>query len=171
MIGSNKPMIFAAIWIVATATIMCVVAQQPPSADSGPESWKAPERAAKKKNPIPPTPAAIAAGKTLYEQECLCCHGTQGKGDDAGLTMDTTPADLSRPAMRDQTDGALFWKITVGRKPMPTEEARLTDEQRWQLVHYIRTFVPESFTAVDGKSGQVPTNATARIEQGEEQLR
>ena len=33
----------------------------------------------------------------------------------------------------------LFWKITEGRKPMPSTKKSLTEEQRWQVVNYIRT--------------------------------
>jgi len=38
------------------------------------------------------------------------------------------------------TDGELFWKITAGRKPMPSFETKLSEDERWMLVDYIRTF-------------------------------
>jgi len=41
------------------------------------------------------------------------------------------------------TDGELFWKISEGRRPMPEFKKRLTEEQRWQLVNYVRTFAPK----------------------------
>ncbi|MFZ4986950.1 MAG: c-type cytochrome [Blastocatellia bacterium] len=40
------------------------------------------------------------------------------------------------------SDGELYWKITNGKSPMPASRIRFTDEQRWQIVNYIRTFKP-----------------------------
>jgi hypothetical protein len=38
------------------------------------------------------------------------------------------------------TDGALFYQISQGRKPMPSLKRRMTEDQRWQLVLLIRSF-------------------------------
>ena len=83
---------------------------------------------------------SIAAGKKVYENECLSCHGKKGKGDGPhSATLEKTPGDLTSAKVQDQTDGELFWKITEGRKPMPTLKKTLTDEQRWQVINYVRT--------------------------------
>ena len=37
-----------------------------------------------------------------------------------------------------QTNGALFWKIREGRGEMPSFRVLLSEEQKWQLVEYIR---------------------------------
>jgi mono/diheme cytochrome c family protein len=37
-------------------------------------------------------------------------------------------------------DGELFWQISRGRLPMPAFEDKLSEEARWQVVDYIRTF-------------------------------
>jgi mono/diheme cytochrome c family protein len=39
-----------------------------------------------------------------------------------------------------RTDGELFWMITEGHKPMPAFRGTMTEEQRWHLVDYVRTF-------------------------------
>ena len=44
--------------------------------------------------------------------------------------------------MSEMTDGELFWKLSEGRRPMPSFKKRLTEEQRWQLVNFVRTFAP-----------------------------
>ena len=49
--------------------------------NSAAEEWKAPARAARKKNPIPPDEKSLAAGKAVYAKECASCHGDAGKGD------------------------------------------------------------------------------------------
>jgi len=104
------------------------------------DGWKAPENEAKKENPIPYDANSVAAGKTIYAKNCFSCHGSAGKGDGpvAG-TLAESCGDLSDPNMWKQTDGELFWKITTGKTPMPYYEKRLTEEQRWKVINYIRT--------------------------------
>jgi hypothetical protein len=38
------------------------------------------------------------------------------------------------------TDGALFYEVSEGRRPMPEFKTRMTEEQRWQLVLLMRSF-------------------------------
>ena len=121
---------------LATAAAVFAAAQEEP--------WKAPSRYARKVNPVTPDDNAIAAGKTLYAKNCLSCHGAAGKGDGpAAKDLNKNPGDLSKPAMWEQTDGALFWKLTTGRKPMPAFESLLDETARWQVVDYIRTLAPK----------------------------
>jgi len=41
--------------------------------------------------------------------------------------------------MRTESDGEFFWKITKGKKPMPSYEARLTPNDRWNVINYVRS--------------------------------
>ena len=105
------------------------------------EEWKAPPRAARKKNPIPADDKSKAAGKNVYIAQCLSCHGNSGKGDGpASKDLNPKPHDLNEPKVAAQTDGALFWKLTEGRKPMPSFEKLITEDERWHVINYIRTF-------------------------------
>jgi mono/diheme cytochrome c family protein len=107
------------------------------------EEWKAPDRASRRKNPLPADENSVAVGKTVYTKECFSCHGAAGKGDGpAAKALTKSPGNLSDPKMWEQTDGALFWKITTGRAPMPYYEKLLTEEQRWNVINYIRTLAP-----------------------------
>jgi mono/diheme cytochrome c family protein len=103
--------------------------------------WTAPESAKSLKNPIPSDANSLASGKAVYTKECLQCHGKKGLGDGPNsLTLDKAPAPLNEPGVKEQTDGELFWKIKEGKKPMPSTKSTLTDDQRWQVVNYIRTW-------------------------------
>lgn len=103
--------------------------------------WKAPESAKNIKNPIPANAASIAAGKAVYIKECLECHGKKGLGNGPNsATLDKSPESFNTLKVKNQTDGELFWKIKEGRKPMPSTKKSLTDDQRWQVLNYIRTF-------------------------------
>ncbi len=105
------------------------------------KKWTAPAEAKKLKNPLPNTKKVIEAGKKLYQLQCATCHGTSGKGDGmAGKFLPKKPGNFLLPQFQKQTDGEIFWKITHGRTPMPAFKDILTDEQRWQLVRYLRTF-------------------------------
>ena len=108
------------------------------------DKWQAPARAARKKNPVAADDASLSAGKVLYGQECRACHGDLGKGDGpSAKDLERKPGDLSSPQTATQTDGELFWKLTEGKKPMPSYAQKFTDEQRWTVVNYVRTLAPK----------------------------
>ena len=105
----------------------------------GQTPWNSPPSANSLKNPYAGNANATAAGKVLFKQLCAICHGDRGKGDGlAGMSLKPRPANFTRDAVQSQTDGAIFWKMTAGRAPMASYKSVLTEQQRWQLVNYIR---------------------------------
>ena len=111
------------------------------------EPWVAPARNARRANPVAADDQSLAAGKTLYAKHCLSCHGEAGKGNGpAAKDLDKSPGDLSKPTMWEQSDGAIFWKLSTGKKPMPTFETLTTETERWQIVNYMRTLAPKPAT-------------------------
>jgi mono/diheme cytochrome c family protein len=101
--------------------------------------WKAPVTADELKNPFANDPAAAEKGKKIFSTVCNVCHGDKGKGDGiGGAAINPKPANFTSANVQSQTDGALFWKLTNGRGPMVSYKPIYTDEQRWQLVNYIR---------------------------------
>ncbi len=102
--------------------------------------WVAPKSADNLKNPLSGNIEATKAGKKLYKQNCAICHGNKGIGDGlAGMSLKPKPANLATTAFNKQTDGAIFWKLTEGKSPMPSYKTTFTEKQRWQMVNYLRS--------------------------------
>lgn len=105
------------------------------------KKWHAPEAVNKLQNPVITTPENLITGKELYDAQCEMCHGEKGRGNGAkAASLEEPCADLTVEECYKQTDGALYWKITVGNDPMPSYRIDLTKEQRWLIINYIRTF-------------------------------
>jgi len=104
--------------------------------------WTAPEKARQLPNPFPPTPQTIGMAMHTYTERCQNCHGEDGNGKgERAEKLSVAPSDFTDAhAMTRMTDGELFWKISEGHRPMPAFKDKLSEEQRWQLVDYIRTF-------------------------------
>ncbi len=104
------------------------------------DKWTAPPDAEKKVNPIVANEQSLAAGKALYTKNCNDCHGKKGKGDGPKSgDLEKSPRDFTKDDFQKQSDGSIFWKMTEGRKPMPSFKKDLTEEQRWQVINYVRT--------------------------------
>jgi mono/diheme cytochrome c family protein len=123
--------------------------------------WVVPEEVKKLKNPIAPTESTLKAARGIYMDECAECHGEHGKGDGPKAMMHTpAPADLTDAGqMNKVTDGEIFYQISEGRKPMPSFKKRLTEEQRWGLVLFVRSFSQP--TAATDKKPEVGKDAAA----------
>jgi len=101
--------------------------------------WEAPKYANDLKNPFKGDKNAIATGKKIFNQMCVICHGVKGKGNGAaGQSLDPKPSNFLSLNVRNESDGAIFWKLTEGRPPMASYKDLLTEDQRWMLVNYIR---------------------------------
>jgi mono/diheme cytochrome c family protein len=104
------------------------------------EKWTAPAVEARKKNPVAMSESSLAAGQKIYVKRCAGCHGKTGSGDGPDAAdLGIHPAKLSDPLIREETDGELFWKITVGKKPMPNYGSRLSLSDRWNVINYLRS--------------------------------
>lgn len=125
--------------IAAGILTIALVAFTNKTADQKP--WPVPDAAKNKANPVKSDAASIAEGKALYNQHCKSCHGTKGKGDGPkAAQLDTESGDFSLAAFQAQTDGALFYKTSEGRKDMPSYKKKIPEANDiWAVVNYLRT--------------------------------
>jgi mono/diheme cytochrome c family protein len=128
--------IVAFLTTILGSALINVSGEQPGST----EKWTAPAAEARKKNPVAVSESSIAAGQKIYVKRCVACHGKTGNGDGPDAAdLGIHPAKLSDPLIREETDGELFWKITVGKKPMPNYGSRLSPTDRWNVINYLRS--------------------------------
>ena len=107
---------------------------------SAQNSWVAPDEAREIINPYDGNKIAAQKGAMLYQKLCWTCHGKTGLGDGpAGKSLNPKPRNFSLKEVQEQTDGALFWKISNGNGMMVPYKHSLNEEQRWQLVNFIRS--------------------------------
>lgn len=95
-------------------------------------------------NPVPASPESHARGEELYAMYCSKCHGVTGNG--AGPSahgISTNPRQLWAWHNADvSADPYLYWFITNGRSDMPPWGVVLSENERWDLVNYIKTIAP-----------------------------
>ena len=98
-----------------------------------------PVAAAREPNPVKPTPESLEAGKKIYSYDCASCHGATGDGK-TDVAKDMKLPDLTNPAaLKDRTDGEIFYVLKNGRGDMPPEGDRVKPDQLWNLVNYTRS--------------------------------
>jgi len=104
------------------------------------EEWKVPAKYESMKNPVD-AKTDMAIGKSLYSKHCKSCHGAEGYGDGPKADdMNGDLGDFSSEEFQAQSDGALFYKTSMGRDDMPEFTKKLPeDEDRWLIVNYMRT--------------------------------
>ena len=106
-----------------------------------PKPWDVPAEYKTMKNPVAKTDDSNNSGKVLYTKHCASCHGKTGLGDGVkARALQTFPGDFSAAAYQNQTDGEHFYKTKFGRSEMPKYEGKLTDDDIWNMVNYMRTF-------------------------------
>jgi len=93
----------------------------------------------------------------IYRVNCLMCHGSTLQGDGPvkeKMTRGPYPANLTTELTKDSANGELFAFISEGgrqgyaaiesgresRSPMPAFKFMLSEEERWGVVQYMRSF-------------------------------
>jgi mono/diheme cytochrome c family protein len=112
------------------------------------------QEAAKLTNPVVSTSESIAAGKKAYDANCAACHGNMAQGAvKAGVNISIIeeqggkqPSDLTDDKWdHGSSDGEIYAVIKKGLPPtmMAGWDGRITDNEIWSIVNYVRTLAPK----------------------------
>jgi putative copper resistance protein D len=95
------------------------IALPPLAVDAYPTTYRRP--------PVAFHVVSITAGADRYREACVRCHATDGR-------------DLTGPSTARHTAGDLYWWLTAGipERRMPGFADRLSDEERWDVVNFLR---------------------------------
>jgi putative copper resistance protein D len=149
------------------------LALPPLAVEAFPETYKKPT--------VPIDAISIVAGAHLYAENCVNCHGPQGKGTKPSTDPDVRdPTDLlTQEHTAKYTVGNVFHQLSQGipGTEMPGYADKLSEEERWDLINFLHAMsrgfdarllgsmiVPETpaiaspvfnYTASDGSSGNL----------------
>jgi mono/diheme cytochrome c family protein len=133
----------AFVCLATSVFVPAVSAQDKPKDAQAPAAaeFKIPPEDAKKTNPLKSDASAIADGKKLFGSQCILCHGKDGDGKgELAADMKLNLRDYHDvAALKNMTDGELFYILSKGKGDMPSQDDRLTEAQRWHLISYIRS--------------------------------
>jgi mono/diheme cytochrome c family protein len=107
-------------------------------------------------NPFPITAEGLARGKELYTIFCAICHGEKANG--LGYIYDTeqnpnakylaAPANLVNEVFSAASNGQFYYALMYGRNLMGAYKDKISYEERWQVIHYIRSLQAKEAGAI-----------------------
>jgi mono/diheme cytochrome c family protein len=107
-------------------------------------------------NPLPNTLDTLDRGKQIFVRECMVCHGDTGRGDGPYREgLQPSPPDFSDTGLYGTmakplyTDADYYWRISEGLpwSAMPVWKSQYSEEDRWAVVHYVRTVFTQTEAA------------------------
>lgn len=97
------------------------------------------DAAAVLENPVPGNKNVLLSGRSLFDNYCSVCHGVLGDGATTlTAAYGAKPANLSAQNIAALPDGSLYHVIMEGKNAMPSYAADLSQEERWEVIHYVR---------------------------------
>ena len=99
-----------------------------------------------KDNPFPITEAGLAKGANLYTIFCAICHGDKGNGlgyiydeeANPNAAYPLAPASFLTDEFLAASNGRYYNAIYYGYNAMGAYKDKMSYEERWQVIHYIR---------------------------------
>ena len=114
--------------------------------------------------PFEITAEDMAEGQRQYEAFCAMCHGYGGYGDGVvaleGFNPDSAavPASFHEQRLVDAEVGYYFDVITNGAGAMYAYDSRISVEDRWRVVAYIRALQLSQSVSLDALPESLQTN-------------
>ena len=93
-------------------------------------------------NPVAFTGESVKQGQEAYGYYCIQCHGPSADGrGTVGQSFAPLPANLKDANVQNQSDGSLFYRISLGFNRHPPLWYTVAEEKRWAIINYIRSLV------------------------------
>lgn len=120
-----------------------------PYAYADTEEARAEATAKIKYNPFPITQEGLERGKQLYTIYCAICHGDKGDGNGYLISGPQSkylaqPANFLDSQFVHSNNGRFYHAIMYGKNVMGSHADKLSFEERWQVIHYIRSLQAKS---------------------------
>lgn len=124
-----------------------------------------PEAEAELHNPLAGDISVLDRGKNRYNNFCAPCHSVTGQDTTEVVRKGLQkPPNLVASNARGYSDVHLFHIISVGQNIMPGYADKLTPEDRWMIVNYVRELQKEPLRyaeIAEGVQGTVTDEAAA----------
>ena len=136
------PLLMAAIWMDDQQSYKPYKAPvlSPPSGAVPTTGREVVSQESEQKNPVTSTAASVEQGKILFETNCLMCHGqTSAERGPVGKKLVPPPPGLDHDMVKGLNDSTIFKAITFGFGRMPPFRDKLTTQERWHMVNFLRT--------------------------------
>ncbi|MFK7936309.1 MAG: cytochrome c [Saprospiraceae bacterium] len=107
-------------------------------------------------NPFPITADGLARGKELYGLFCAICHGSKGAANDgiyASGIYPAAPANLVNEEFTAASNGRYYHALMYGKNVMGAYKDKISYEERWQVIHYIRSMQAKEQKLVYSEEG------------------
>ncbi|NPA90461.1 MAG: c-type cytochrome [Chloroflexi bacterium] len=96
--------------------------------------------------PVPPQRPSAEDGAMAFAQNCVVCHGEDGKG-----VIPDTPDFTAPDLFRERAPAELFLSVSKGKGTMPPWESSLDEQTRWNVVFYALDFAVSEEALQRGK--------------------
>ena len=127
------------LFILPALLLFAGAPQQPAAPPAAPSTI--PAEAAHMVNPVKPTPESQTHAKKMYGYDCAMCHGATGNGKGDIPDLKPAPKDYTDPAaLKDLSDGEIFYIIKNGKGQMPPDGGRTKPDDIWNMVILLRSF-------------------------------
>jgi mono/diheme cytochrome c family protein len=100
------------------------------------------------------TNESLALGRSIFQANCVACHGEDGTGKVLGAADFSDLRVMSSRAPRD-----FYLTLTQGRGSMPAWQGRLSQDERWAVIDYLRTFTFDTGIPGETESEALATDA------------
>lgn len=102
--------------------------------------------------PIEITHELMEMGQQKYEIFCISCHGAAGDGNGVVKPYGVLATSYHDDRLRTIEDGHIYDVITNGKNQMYGLKDRMTPEERWAIVLYVRALQRSQNTKVEDLS-------------------